>query len=159
MRNRKKMSGATKDTTARTILSLALAGLCLQKVPSSILNNNRFHGDAMKAFAYLCSDPAGRSPPRCHSDLTKTHIAHTVRHTSGAITCTGTCLFTICRCYSVQWIEFIMLTPHPKTPDRTAAEAGRHVSRNIHNTGNFASCRENTDSESQTPQISSADLR
>lgn len=41
--------------------------------------------------------------------------------------------------------SFFTLTSHPKTPDRTAAEAGRHVSRNIHNTGNFAASRENMD--------------
>lgn len=50
-----------------------------------------------------------------------------------------------------------MLTSHPKTPDRTAAEAGRHVSRNIHNTGNFAAPRENTDNRG-CRDIAAADL-
>lgn len=42
-------------------------------------------------------------------------------------------LFRVTHILSVQrhlWIEFYKLTSHPKTPDRTAAYVGRHVSRN-----------------------------
>ena len=95
--------------------------------------------------AYLWSDPAVRFPPRCHSDLSKTHTADMVRGHAGVIMCLRKSSFAISLNYSSQWIEFFTLTSHPKTPDRTAAEAGRHVSRNIHNTGNFAASREETD--------------
>lgn len=63
---------------------------------------------------------------------------------SGVITCLRKSIFAITRFYTYPKSEFFTLTSHPKTPDRTAAEAGRHVSRNIHNTGNFAASREKT---------------
>lgn len=121
---------------------LHLVSLC-KKSSSSILNNNRFQGD--EASAYLWSDPAVRSLPRCHSDLSETSTADRVRDQSRVITCLRNSTLAAKRHYTHNWIEFFRLTSHPKTPDRTAAEAGRHVSRNIHNTGNFGASREKTD--------------
>lgn len=114
-----------------------------EKSSSSILNNNRFQGD--EASAYLWSDPAVRSLPRCHSDLSETSTADRARDQSGIIVCLRNCILAAEHRYTHSRIEFFRLTSHPKTPDRTAAEAGRHVSRNIHNTGNFGASREKTD--------------
>lgn len=76
--------------------------------------------------------------PTCEN----THTGDTVRARTGLIACPEKYIFAICSSDRRQCVEFFTLTSHPKTPYRTAAEAGRHVSRNIHNTGNFAASRE-----------------
>lgn len=127
-----------------------------EKSSSSILNNNRFQGD--EASAYLWSDPAVRSLPRCHSDLSETSTADSARDQSGIIVCRRNCILAAEHRYTHNRIGFFRLTSHPKTPDRTAAEAGRHVSRNIHNTGNFGASREKTDKRVCRDITDAADL-
>lgn len=80
-----------------------------------------------------------------------------VRGHSGVIMCLRNSIFALLRHYIHNRFEFFRLTSHPKTPDRTAAEAGRHVSRNIHNTGNFGASREITDNGG-CRDIAAADL-
>lgn len=84
------------------------------------------------------------SSPLSFRPVKNTHRGHGER-SRRATKCPRSSVCALQRYPRCDWIEFFMLTSHPKTPDRTAAEAGRHVSRNIHNTGNFGASRETTD--------------